>query len=276
MAKKTDELLNQCLEIEGLLALISNREDNTPQMVYDMLRSKTAELSASVTDLCGPVGAPADSEPTVSLNEQLDEAAIADAAELEETADADVDEDPIGEMPEVVAPVDDTESAADSNDDGFSAVIAEDVDDDTVATEEDVVSFEPVVVDYEPEVAVESPATEPVQAEELSLPAAEEPLELPQYEPASSEVSTETADYDEEGQQSVLSDRFAEFTLNDKFRFRRELFGNSDIDMNEALDVVNAMSSRDEVEDYFYNDMCWDPANDDVKDFMRIVTAKFN
>lgn len=73
----------------------------------------------------------------------------------------------------------------------------------------------------------------------------------------------------------VLSDRFVEFTLNDKFRFRRELFGNSDIDMNEALDVVDAMTSREEVEDYFYNDMCWDPNNEDVKDFIRIVTAKF-
>ena len=45
--------------------------------------------------------------------------------------------------------------------------------------------------------------------------------------------------------------------------------------MNEALDVVDAMTSREEVEDYFYNDMCWDPNNEDVKDFIRIVTAKF-
>lgn len=65
------------------------------------------------------------------------------------------------------------------------------------------------------------------------------------------------------------------FTLNDKFRFRRELFANSDAEMADALDIVNAMNSVAEIEDYFYNDLCWDPENEDVKDFMHIVTARF-
>lgn len=65
------------------------------------------------------------------------------------------------------------------------------------------------------------------------------------------------------------------FTLNDKFRFRRELFGGSDADFADALQVAEAMTSREEVEDYFFNDLCWNPANEDVMAFMDIITARF-
>ena len=36
------------------------------------------------------------------------------------------------------------------------------------------------------------------------------------------------------------------------------------------------MSSLDEAEDYFYNDLCWEPDNDNVKDFMEIVGRYFS
>ncbi|MDE7026263.1 MAG: hypothetical protein K2O88_10385 [Paramuribaculum sp.] len=65
-------------------------------------------------------------------------------------------------------------------------------------------------------------------------------------------------------------------TLNDKFRFRRELFGNNAAELSDALDVVNAVNSQAELDDYFYNDLCWDPENPDVKDFMAIASARFN
>lgn len=64
-------------------------------------------------------------------------------------------------------------------------------------------------------------------------------------------------------------------TLNDKFRFKRELFGNNAAELSDALDVVNAVSCQAELEDYFYNDLCWDPENPDVKDFMLIASARF-
>jgi len=66
------------------------------------------------------------------------------------------------------------------------------------------------------------------------------------------------------------------FTLNDKFRFRRELFGNNAADFADALNVATAMNSQAELDDYFYNDLCWDPENPDVRDFMKIVSARFN
>lgn len=63
------------------------------------------------------------------------------------------------------------------------------------------------------------------------------------------------------------------FSINDKFRFRRELFNFSDEEMDDALSIAGQMSSVDEIEDYFYNDLCWDPENEDVVDFMKIITG---
>lgn len=65
------------------------------------------------------------------------------------------------------------------------------------------------------------------------------------------------------------------FTLNDKFRFRRELFANNEADFNETLNVLSAMSSLSEAEDYLYNDLCWEPSDENVADFMAVLTEYF-
>lgn len=61
------------------------------------------------------------------------------------------------------------------------------------------------------------------------------------------------------------------FNLNDKFRFRRELFGNSDAQYVECLDTLSAMTSLDEAVDYLYGDLRWDSTNDDVKAFTDLL-----
>ena len=70
-------------------------------------------------------------------------------------------------------------------------------------------------------------------------------------------------------------DIFKAFTLNDKFRFRRELFRNSQDEFEETLDVISQMNTFDEAEEYFYNDLCWDADNEDVKEFMDTVRKHF-
>lgn len=65
------------------------------------------------------------------------------------------------------------------------------------------------------------------------------------------------------------------FSINDRFRFRRELFGNSDRDFNASLDLLCTMETLDEAENYFYNDLEWDPEQPCVKDFMSIVERYF-
>lgn len=65
------------------------------------------------------------------------------------------------------------------------------------------------------------------------------------------------------------------FSLNDRFRFRRELFGNSDTEFADALNMLEAMETLSEANEYFYDDLQWDPENPEVIDFMQIVTKHF-
>lgn len=65
------------------------------------------------------------------------------------------------------------------------------------------------------------------------------------------------------------------FSLNDRYRFRRELFGGNDADMSDAINLVEAMSTYEEAADYFYGDLGWKPDNDDVDAFMTIVRNHF-
>ncbi len=62
------------------------------------------------------------------------------------------------------------------------------------------------------------------------------------------------------------------FNLNDKFRFRRELFGNSDAQYVECLDMLSAMKSLDEAKEYLLDDLNWDPDNDDAKAFIELLS----
>lgn len=65
------------------------------------------------------------------------------------------------------------------------------------------------------------------------------------------------------------------FTVNDKFRFKRELFGNNNIEFTESLNLVQTMRTFDEAEDYFYNDLQWDSESEDVMEFMSIIARFF-
>lgn len=65
------------------------------------------------------------------------------------------------------------------------------------------------------------------------------------------------------------------FCLNDRFRFRRELFSNSDSEFSEALGRVACMESYDEAEDYFIGSLGWDPENPEVVDFLEIIRIYF-
>lgn len=66
------------------------------------------------------------------------------------------------------------------------------------------------------------------------------------------------------------------FTLNDKFRYRRELFDSNDALFADTLNTLSAMHSLDEALDYLYKDMGWNPEDDNVKDFVATITNHFN
>ena len=65
-------------------------------------------------------------------------------------------------------------------------------------------------------------------------------------------------------------------TLNDRYRFRRELFGNSDAEMAELLSLIEAMQSADEVKEYLSEDLGWDLEDPNVGDFVDACCLRFS
>lgn len=76
-------------------------------------------------------------------------------------------------------------------------------------------------------------------------------------------------------QRNLSKDLRKAFSINDRFRYCRELFGNNNADMNDALDLVEAMKSYEEAEEYFYDDLQWDKESDEVAEFMTIIKNHF-
>lgn len=62
------------------------------------------------------------------------------------------------------------------------------------------------------------------------------------------------------------------FTLNDRFRFRRELFNSNDADFTDTLNLISEMESYSEAEDYLLHDLMWNPENPSVVDFLEIIS----
>lgn len=71
------------------------------------------------------------------------------------------------------------------------------------------------------------------------------------------------------------NDRRPVFCINDRFRFRRELFHNSDAEFNAAMNMLATMDSYDEAEAYFIDDLGWNPESQEVMDFMAIMARYF-
>lgn len=65
------------------------------------------------------------------------------------------------------------------------------------------------------------------------------------------------------------------FSINDKFRFQRELFGNNATEMTDAINLADAMNSYSEAEEYFYEDLGWDKESEEVIEFMKIIKNHF-
>ena len=65
-------------------------------------------------------------------------------------------------------------------------------------------------------------------------------------------------------------------SINDYYRFRRELFEGNEEEMNDALNAVMHMDSAAQVENYFYNVKGWNRDSDDVAYFMEIVHNLFD
>lgn len=65
--------------------------------------------------------------------------------------------------------------------------------------------------------------------------------------------------------------RKPKFCLNDRFRFRRALFGGDNDAFDRAVAKISALPSYEEAEEYFFGTLALDPTDEDVMDFMEVL-----
>ena len=72
-----------------------------------------------------------------------------------------------------------------------------------------------------------------------------------------------------------LTDFSKALSLNDRFRFKKDLFGGDEAYMNKTLNLLNNMYSYKESIDYLSNELKWDMEDNTVGDFIRLLEKKF-
>lgn len=142
------------------------------------------------------------------------------------------------------------------------------------------VQEEPVaetVIVREPEVKVE--AKEPVreiiiEKPEIITPSAkpEKPAEAPHKPITTEKQGVFLSDLLEK---KNLSDFRKAFSLNDRFRFRRELFGGDEEKMNKAITDLNDIHSYEESVAYLNNELKWNIEDEAVADFIKLLEKRF-
>ena len=253
-------MLREVLELEGLLMVADSRGDETPDAVFTLIKEKIEQLREYTSCL-----------PDVAVDEQVDEE--------------------VNEQEPVVEPEDETEYV-------LEAEPEEEIEPEIEAEPEIEVEPEPELeeeLETEPEEELEPEVEAEPEIEEEPESELEEEIEAEPEEELEPEIVPEIEaepepeiikNVDETAPEAIITldeafirnkakDLKSAFSLNDTFRFRRELFGNSAADMNDAIDLVNAMNSYEEAEDYFINDLGWDAESDEVGEFMEIIRNHF-
>ncbi len=72
-----------------------------------------------------------------------------------------------------------------------------------------------------------------------------------------------------------LSDFRKAFSLNDRFRFRRELFGGDEARMNKAINDLNELHSYEDSITYLNNELKWNIEDEAVADFIKLLEKRF-
>ena len=259
MNQKLQQLLSQVYELEGLLHVAANRGEAEPY-VTELIKQKISVIADGAEQLAVEDPKPAAPEapaapaaspliPIVDINEE---------PEIPDVPD-DIEEPEIPEVP------DDIEEPEIPD-------VPNDIEEPEI----------PEVPDD-----IEEPEHFPDDPEEPEVfPEAPEETEYDVQDDSDYSDHSEYSDDDDSGDSAPqrLGDRLERdlsrdlrraFTLNDRFRFRRELFENSDVQMNETLDLVDTMTSFEEAEEYFYGDCGWDKESQEVHDFMEIISRHF-
>ena len=290
-------------------------EENTPQVITNKIQRKVRELAEMCgVAFSEPVAQPAAEQAPADAQPAPVEEAPADAqpAPVEE-APADAQPAPAEEAPADANTLPEEDYDADEtwqhdNGEEFKEVfelnyeepqhattpppfnIAQDTTAAPAAPASEAAPASPAVDDYnaqplpdpDPDVLPEAEdgpdiEVEFIEAEDDTVLEPEEDMPIPPVPTDFPEVDEPSAPLrvDEKLQRHLSKDIRKAISLNDRFRFQRELFAGSANAMDTAIEHIEVMTSYGNAELYFYSQLNWDRENEVVKDFMAIVRNHF-
>ena len=314
--RNLQQILSIVYEVEGLLLLAQSKGNDTPNEIYDLIQEKLKVISQSfpskeiISDNYESINQDSESEDERSLGNLEDDYDEEYSYESEDERSHGNLEDDYDE--EYSYETEDERSHGNLEDDydnlnyvepenEHSPVAIEDIDKYTPSEIEADNEDNSIITDYEPiETQIKDESENDDFIEESDIESAEivsedifESIDSETEELDDDIIELDDIDsYDDiEDDNTVLSepitieeklaiqntrDLRTAFTINDRFRFKRELFGNKDTELADALNMISAMSSFAEVQEYFFEDLEWDKDNPEVIDFLKIISNYFN
>lgn len=135
---------------------------------------------------------------------------------------------------------------------------------------------------------VEAPVAEDVPEEQYEPQAVEEPYVFPSDEEEIHEEEAKSVDKHEEAEKERvavslndllgkknLADLKKAFSLNDHFRFRRELFGGDELKMDLAIADLNKLQTYEDSVLYLQEQLMWDVEAPAVAEFLSFIEKRF-
>ena len=293
--RNLQQILSIVYEVEGLLLLAQSKGNDTPNEIYDLIQEKLNVISQSfpskeiISDNYESINQDSESEDERShgnLEDDYDDEYSYESEEERSHGNLEDDYDNLN----YVEPENE-----------HSPVEIEDIDKYTPSEIEADNEDNSIITDYEPiETQIKDESENDDFIEESDIESVEivsedifESIDSETEELDDDIIELDDIDsYDDiEDDNTVLSepitieeklaiqntrDLRTAFTINDRFRFKRELFGNKDTELADALNMISAMSSFAEVQEYFFEDLEWDKDNPEVIDFLKIISNYFN
>ena len=314
--RNLQQILSIVYEVEGLLLLAQSKGNDTPNEIYDLIKEKLNMISQSfpskeiISDNYESINQDSESEDERShgnLEDDYDDEYSYESEDERSLGNLEDDYDD-----EYSYETEDERSHGNLEDDYDNLNYVEPENEHSPVEIEDIDKYTPseieadnednsIITDYEPiETQIKDESENDDFIEESDIESVEivsedifESIDSETEELDDDIIELDDIDsYDDiEDDNTVLSepitieeklaiqntrDLRTAFTINDRFRFKRELFGNKDTELADALNMISAMSSFAEVQEYFFEDLEWDKDNPEVIDFLKIISNYFN
>ena len=277
------KMLERSIEIEGLLRII--RDGNPGPEVFKLLKEKSAELADDINSL-------ENNEHIPEGKEEISKEPIDMRTQSAESADA-YFEEPIDKT--AYEPIE--ELKEESEEESFEESEEESLEESNLETEEESLDkSEEKSLDE----SKEEPKEEPVEGEPIEEESVNGNIQYSDEEKNDEEDDDIMLTFDVEESETESKDQEIDltkeaiakaknqsggfkrqaklkssFSLNDRFLYSRELFNGNMKMFDSTLEFIEGIEDFPIIEDYFYNELEWDPENLHVATFMEILRPNF-